>query len=101
MSDSIIQKVRNYNDTSISVRFLATGIVSAIDRKVFEHALSYCIKDYEWVSGSKEDERWFKDLQNNCGKKFTGSANRAANKYFKSKDLGSFDFNKVPMQDVK
>jgi len=103
---TLIQPVRNQFTTSLPLRFIPTGNEFRIDKDIFIRSHSYAIKDYEWIDnagGSKEDERWFKDLQNNHGRKFgknrnkfDGDADRFPNKFFINSDSASVRFSEVP-----
>ena len=88
-------------DEIITVMYEGNGHQVNLDKKMFERDLSHEIRDYIWVSGSKENERWFKDLQHNNGKKFKGSSSRDVNKFFKDKNQDSFSFDKTQLEEIR
>jgi|GEM_PF-2791263 hypothetical protein len=109
---TLIQPVRNQFTTSLPLRFIPTGNEFRIDKDKFIQAHSYAIKDYEIIEKdmndkptgvSQEDIRWFKDLQNNHGRKFgknrnkfDGDDDRLPNKFFANADSASVRFSEVP-----
>lgn len=98
MAKNEIIKPRNFGTTSLTLRYLPTGIEHCIDRSLFERNLEHQCKDYEWIAGSKEDEKWFKTLQDNFGRRNISDSKRYLDKYF-TRDK-EFDFGKVPIQPV-
>jgi hypothetical protein len=78
------------------VRFIPTGIESIISRRLFQLNLEKDIYDYEWVSGNKEDEKYFQDLKQ--GKRIKKASDADLKKYLTG---GQPDWGKIPLTEVR
>ena len=112
MSTQLIQQSFRKGAVSLPLRSLHSGNEFRIDKDVFIQSWSYAIKDFEIIEKdsqgnhtgvSKEDVKWFRDLQENHGRKFgrmrtpfEGDPGRIPNKFFKGRDPGSVTFSENP-----